>query len=1371
MKKSTGSILLLSAFAAMVLAGCGKGGDSSSTPATGSSDTAVQTSADETSAPEGTSEAGTSAAGTSAAGTSAAGTSTASSSAAASSAASSSSTPAVETDWSQKSFIGEYKGGMNNLIINTDKTTSWGTSTDKFAATYTDLGGGIYKIQSASTVDDEDYVEVITDGTMAYVLHDKEAMDYYVMDRNALGSAVIAFCETADEENFFGGIEVSAGHWKYFACVGGTYSFNVTITMQAGTNINAGGAIFDYGTGANKTSWKVTRGAVAATSFAIITQTNFTATDYVAAPGTDGHGTLTIGTDSDGLVFATLNGVALDGATLSADGTVLSVPNTSAAPTYDIGNAAGPMKVIATTTYTLTKIAQTYTEAEGTAMTPMFPEMTEASGTYTGELGADGHLWVWFTAPVDGKITITEDVGTSYPSTGSYNADYMVIYDTSEASESDYGNTYNGIEYDYDYTGNCEIDDLVVERGHHYVVRLGAGTDNTKTWTSTGSSYAGESVTVSWDFVPFTIETYTGPDGNIVLEKDGTEVMSLSINGKTINTYTLLGNMLSTSFDTMDLTNPADPTMTTTTGDYTLDPATFTYTGSSTPTVSHPFHALSETDTGYTGTTGNDGNIWCSFTPSKDGLMTVTETASGVGDGNLIIFEFGPNSTLSDLVYSKPYLVYDDHGISVGCTGTVTVRAGATYIIKLGSYYTRNLTIGDTTTDAGYIGATESFSFTYVDYTIETFAGADGELVLTSKDGKFLYATLGGADISGQAMLDRDNGTYTVIGQQTVDKTTDPANPTVSGSDDVYTLDFVNHTYTKTTQSYNENVVHVLDESSTGLSGRLGNDGSLWASFTPTTDGLMSIHETVQATNGNGGKDTLLAVYEATATSTWADYIYYSTSGTTSGLKALNSVTPYSSGADNGSNPVYVDYLPVQAGHTYIIKIGAYGGNSVPLGGTLSSTYTGYIGAPEAFSFSFGQIETAVYTNDSGSPLTIKTVNGELYSAALGTTAITNGTLSENGKALTVPGKTATVNTSNPLDPVATYTDTIYFLDSTTLTYEIDTESTDVHYFQTLDATTTSFTGTVGTDGNLWGVFTAPEDGVISCAETVTAASGGDGYIAVYESTATTFSSPTTNAVDYNDNGIGAGVLTAVPVQAGHTYIIKGGAFSDKDKLVGATGSSNAGNTETISFSYTGYTFNTYTGDEGDLVQKYFGENYMSATLNGAAFSATPNDDQSVYTLSNSTFDSAEMKISTTTKTYTLGEGTYETSTESNETNLLADSWTGANSGTFETLDNGSVIIAFTPDADGTYTFSVDGVTGTDVKLGLYAANFNDTGFQGNLKAVDSGSGGAGETFTYACTAGTTYYIRATFHYSDWSKAITNMTSTRGGNELTITVA
>ena len=172
----------------------------------------------------------------------------------------------------------------------------------------------------------------------------------------------------------------------------------------------------------------------------------------------------------------------------------------------------------------------------------------------------------------------------------------------------------------------------------------------------------------------------------------------------------------------------------------------------------------------------------------------------------------------------------------------------------------------------------------------------------------------------------------------------------------------------------------------------------------------------------------------------------------------------------------------------------------------------------------------------------------------------------------------------------------------------------------------------VGADGNLWGVFTAPEDGVISVEETETASSTGDGYIAVYESTASSYT--TTNAIAKNDYGSSVnnsmGGLPSVPVQAGHTYVIKGGAWADRDKTIGGSATSSyAGNTETISFTYTGYTYDTYTGAEGDLVKKSFGETYMSATLDGNAFTATPNDDQSVYTLKTSSFDSAEMKVKT----------------------------------------------------------------------------------------------------------------------------------------------
>ena len=1357
MKKSTGSILLLSAFGALILAGCGNDTNASSV-ATGSSDTAVQTSADETSTPAGTSESAT---GTSAAGTSTT-TSSASSSAAASSssAAASSSTPAVETDWSNKTFIGEYKGGMNSLIINTDKTTSWGTSTDKFPATYTELSTGVWMIKSAATVADEDYVEVITDGTMAYVMHDKEAYDYYVMDKNALGSAVIAFAETEDEEKFFGGIEVTAGHWKYFACINGTYTFGATITMQAGTNINAGGAIFDFGTGANKTSWKVTSAAVAATAFATIEQTNFTATTY-----TGDHGDLVIGTDNDGLVFAKLNGVALNDAQLSSNGTVLSVPNGSAATTYDTANAAGPMKVVPTTTYTLQKIALTYTQGEGTALIPLFEEVTGASGTYTGVTDEGGHLWVWFTAPVSGKITITEDVGTSYTDSYGDPYDYMYLYDTSITPATGYNASTTAVDYEWSdyYTGDLELTDVVLQAGHNYVVKVGASPDNSKDYKSTGSSYSGESLTLSWIFTPFALETYTGDAGDLVIEKDGSTTMSVVLNGQKMDSYTFVGNILSTSRSVLDMTNPADPVFTTTTSTFTLDPTTMTYTGTSTPVSTHPFHALAETDTTWTASTGNDGNIWMTFTPTKAGMITVTETAMGVSDSYLQVFEFGPNDDISDLTANGTRLAYTD---SNPATVTVSVQAGVTYVIKLGAWGARNVVVGETTTTASYIGCSETISFSFVDYVMQTFTGAEGDLIIATKDGNYMSATLGGTPIAGKATYDQENGVYSVIGPQTLDAS-NPDDPVFNSTDDIYTLDTVNGTYTKVSQPGVQHVLNVLTDTSTGLSGLTGEDGNLWAIFTPTTDGLMSIDETVQATNGSGSHDTLLAVYEKTATTTWDMLINYSSSynGT---QQALN-YSFQSAGADNGYNPVYVHFMPVQAGHTYIIKIGAYAGNGLTIGDQLASGSAGYAGQPEAFSFSFGQIVTTTYTNTTGQPLTIQTVGSTVYSVTLGTTAITNGTFSEDGKSFIVKGTTPTLNNSNPLDPIGTYTNTIYYLDNEGLTYETDTEVEEVHYFQTLSATDTSFTGTVGADGNLWGIFTAPEDGAITVEETVS--TSGDGYIAVYESTATAFtSSNTTYKADSGAALSGAGKLTAVPVQKGHTYIIKAGNYYDRDKVIGGTGSSYSGKTETVSFTYTGYTYNTFTGDEGDLVQKYFGDTYLSATLNGTAFTASPNADQSVYTSKTDAFDSAEMKITSTTKTYTLGEGTYEIGTSSTETELLADTWTGGNTGTYETLDNGSVIIKITPTVSGTYTFDLAGEAGTDVKLGLYADDFNDTGFKTMLTSKDSGTSGKGETFTYDLTAGTTYYIRATYHYSDWSKAITSMTSTRGGNSLTITV-
>ena len=1357
MKKSTGSILLLSAFAALVLAGCGNDTNASSAT-TGSSDTAVQTSADETSTPAGTSESAT---GTSAAGTSTT-TSSASSSAAASSsssAAASSSTPAVETDWSNKTFIGEYKGGMNNLIINADKTTSWGTSTDKFPATYTELSTGVWMIKSTAAVADEDYVEVITDGTMAYVMHDKEAYDYYVMDKNALGSAVIAFAETADEETFFGGIEVTAGHWKYFACIGGTYTFGATITMQAGTNINAGGAIFDFGTGANKTSWKVYQAAAAATSFAKIEQTNFTATTY-----TGDHGDLVIGTDNDGLVFAKLNGVALDGAQLSSDGNVLSVPNGSTATGVDTTDPAGPMMVVPTTTYTLAKIALTYTQGEGTMKTPLFDTISGANGTYTQATDNSGNVWVVYVASESGILEVTETAGEVADS-------YLSVYDsTAPEYTASYSSSYALAENDNGTNTGVHVQVTVIA-GHAYVIKLGSYYSRGTNYNGTSASYADQEEEFEWIFTAFTHDVYTGDAGELDLLMSGPDLVSITLAGNQITDFTKNGNTITTVNKTTDLTDPSDIFITTTTSTFTIDPATHTYTSADAPVETRPFHALTETSTGYSGDTSEDGNIWCSFTPTKAGMITVGGEITGYSYSTyayLSVYKFDPATGLAGLATSGAQRVGYDYDYEAETV--VSVQAGVTYIIKLGFSSTTSNTIGDTASTS-YIGVSGEITFAYVDYVIETFTGAEGDLVIATKEGNYMSATLDGTPIAGKATYDATNGVYSVIGTQTLDMT-DPEDPILNSTDDVYTLDLVNKTYTKVSQAGVYHVLNVLTESSTGLSGYIGEDGSIWASFTPSADGLISIDETIQASSGSA-HDTLVAVYEKTGTSTWADYVNYSSSGGTNGQKALNAVAPYQSGADNGTSPVFVHDLPVQAGHTYIIKIGVYWANSVTLGGQISSSYTGYVGSMEAFEFSFAAFATNTYTADGADDLTITTVGGELYSAKLGTTELTTASLSEDGKTLTVLGANPIMNTSNPLDPVATYTNTVYYLDNEGLVYETDTEVSEKHLFQTIEATDTSFTGTVGKDGNLWGMFTAPEDGVITVEETTSTST--DGYIAVYESTASSFTS--TNALRTADSGAslsGAGKISNLPVTKGKTYIIKAGNYYDKDKLIGGSGTSTYnGKTETVSFTYIGSTFTTYTGDEGDLVLKHFGTTFQGATLNGVALNATPNEDQTVFTATGGQFN-GEGTFESITKTYTLGEGTYETETSTEATQVtLSDTWTGANTGAYATLANGSIIIAFTPETTGTYTFTLDALAGNDTKLGVYAANFNGTGFAGNpLVNSDKGSGQA-ETCTLECTAGTTYYIKASAYWSDFNKAITSMNAqaSRVGVDLTLTVS
>ena len=1345
MKKSTGSILLLSAFAAMVLAGCGPEKKPSSSPEAGSSDTAAPTSVDGSSAPTGASGSVT-------------GDSTNS---AADSPAASSSSSAVETDWSNKKFIGEYKGGMNNLIISADMTTSWGTAGVKCPASYTEISSGVYKIQSAASVADEDYVEIITDGTMAYVLHDKTQNDYFVMDKAALGGATIAFAETEDENTFFGGIEVTAGHWKYFACIDGAYTFNVNITIQAGTNINAGGAIFDFGTGSNKTSWKVTDPAETATSFATIEQTNFTATTY-----TGDHGDLVIGTDDNGLVFATLNGVAQNGATLTDNGGKLTVPVENSEVTYDMANAAGPQMVTETTVYTLSKIAGTYTQAQGTTSVSLFDEASGMSGTYSGEVDEGGHIWVWFTAPVGGRISITETQGTSCEDYYGDPEDYITVYDTSKTSLTSYSSAYGGIGYktnDY-YSGALVLSNLVVEAGHTYVVRVGGSDDNSKDWRSTGSSYEGETVSISWVFTPFTQETYTGEAGDLILEKDGSTIMSVSLNGVAMATgsFKMEGNTLTTVSNAIDMTDPNDPTYTETTTVLTLDTTAGTYTSLSTPVTTHPFHTLTASDTSYTAETGKDGNIWMIFTATEDGIIDIKETDMGVSDSFLQVFEWKAGDTLADLTNNGKNLV--DSTDNNPAQLSIAVKAGSSYVIKLGAWGARNTIFGEKASDS-YIGKSETMSFAFSNVIYHTFSGAEGDLVISTKNGNYIGATIGGNAVTGYAECDLANGTFTLVGQQTLDLVTDPNKPAFTSTDDIYTLDLANNTYTKATVAgCSRPAIHELDEDSTQCSGMLGEDGSMWAVITPTHYGLLSLEETVQCVNGTS-HDSLVAIYEKTPTTPYASLVGWSSYSASNALD----------GNDNGTDLVHLDEVFLEPGHTYVIKIGAYAANSVGFGGSLasSSSYSaGYVGSAEAFEMSFEALDAYTYTNASGDPLLIIKRNGQAYKTFLGANEI-NGTLAGNGKSFSVPGTVGSVDTTDPSDPKAIVTSTVYYLDNDGLTYETDSESETIHLFKTIQPTDTSFTGTVASDGNLWGQFTAPEAGTITVEETVSTSS--DGYISIFD-TASTNNFVSGNAAKTADSGAalyGAGKITNFTVAAGHTYIIKAGNYYDRDNLIGGTGTSTyAGKTETVKFTFTGAAHDVYTGPEGEFHKLSLNGTYLGATLDGQTFNGTPNATKTVYTYKNSTLDTDTFDVTAVSKTYTLGEGTYEVETESQTTNVLADAWDAENTGTYETTANGSVIIKFTAPETATYTFSAGAVAGVDSALRIYSDALNEKGFANEyLLDKDGGNTGDGETATFACTAGTTYYLKVSY-YSDRGKAITDLTATsHAGTQFTVTIS
>ncbi len=1238
-------------------------------------------------------------------------------------------------------------------------TTSWGTSTDKFPATLTVLPNGIFQIKSTSAVDAEDRVEIYTDGTMAYVVHDLIEKDQYVMDKRAEGAANNSFAHTEDGHVTFGGVMI-ANDWKYFIVDNGAYSFGVNVTLQYGASIDTYGAIFDITYGGNDHTYRCTTAAAGEGAYGTIEAYNLTITTY-----TGPNGSLTVGMNGEEFIFARLNGNDLFDCTLN--GNILTVPGEGETV---VTTEDGPKRVKPATAYTLSSIARTYTAADATVETDLFHVLTGNTGTYQTTVGADGNLWAMFKCTAPGKLTVRETIQVPE---GSASGDdtYMSIFDLNTMTGSSFTSTYHWKGEDDGYQP-VEITDAELIAGHVYVIKAGSYDDRTKSYDGTGSEMEGETEAIQWTFTPFASQTLTGDQGDLLLYTDGGVTKSIILNGQVLTGLTQSGNTYTAVVKTFNVTNPADPIIHSEIRTITVDLTAGTYTVVDSTEDQHPFHVMGATETSYSANTGSDGQIWAVYVPASNGFLTITETHMGVSDSYLQFFELTANSTVDDLKSANAIAKVDFAPVKLS---NLTVIAGHTYVIKLGAWATRDALPEDGSAALSNVGCLESFSIEFEGFSAEeSYTGADGDLTIAFKDDEFYCATLAGDKLTGRVTYDETAGTLTVASDPTYDTTTNPLDPTETRDATVFTLDSEAGTYVKNATSVTEPVIKTLTETSTGLSGFIGSDGSIWARFSPTTDGYISIDETVQATNGTG-KDTLLSVYEELATSTLASYIYYSS--TTSNSQTALNYTFQSAGADNGSSPVYVHNMPVEGGHTYIIKIGAYGGNANTIGDTLSSTYTGYIGSPEAFSFSFGAKTTETYTGTEGT-ITIEKKGDELAKATLGTTAMVGAELSADGTTLTVPVGTATINaTTDPMKPTVSVTTKTYTL-AADGTYTVSQDVATRELCHELTGPTEVYTAGAEKNGCTYSTFEATADGVMTVEETLSVMASG-GYLYVYEMVAgTAFASYSGSSATSSNHLVGylSATLTnnqlSVEVKAGHKYLIVAGASNYTSIVSTSTTSTYAGKPETVTMTFTPYATQTFTGVEGDLVIKTLGGEYKGATIDNKPVTGnvTVSDDGATYSVSTGAVlsEDGDPAILHTADSYTLDfeAGTYTVAATSSREEVVQGTLTAPGTLQAVTKLNGMAVMKFVPEADGNYDFSAL-ISGVDGKVGIYTDRTLTTA----LASRDNGLSNAADTVTYECVAGTTYYIK-TSYYSDFNKGLLTTASASYQNKnVTFTVA
>ena len=1156
MKKRKSALLLISVFAAMTLAACGDDPASPSSKPAPSSAAASSLASDSL----GSSDAG------SLPGSSADAPLSSQPGQSSSLPPASSSAPHVETDWVGKPFVGQYQGGFTTLMVNEDMTTSWDTDNTHHPAKYEIMPNGVYHIYSDDSVASDDKVDVYTDGTMAYVTHDAAEKDAFIVDKMAEYQAANAMAKKADGSLIIGSVAVGS-KVKFFRVMNNVYEFNIKVEVGYGDSIEAAGAIFDVVVGSNSSTYRVvTAGSSASGAIAIIEDYTVIRSVYHGAAGD-----LVIARNGEEIVYVTLDGqdIDLNNVNVDENGALIIKDGERR---LDNSDPSHMIWVYGATKYTLDEANHAYAAEDATSNEDVFQALDLSATRMSAVLGSDGNLWATFTPAVGGFLSINIIVGVDYDAYNDYYDDHITIFRADAAS---YTSTSDALvsKYGSSYLGSPSLTNFEVQAGVSYVIKVGAWDDRSKALGDTGSSFAGETLTIGYSYAAFDVDTYNGSEGALVIESYNGAFRSVVLNGQALENVTKSGNTITavgTVFDwTTDPTNPAKVTTTIT---IVLDPDNHTYTYQSDSQSESVFHVLTEADSGTTisGTVGADGNLWAAFTPAASGYITVEETTSTSTDGYIAIYE--SNATAFKNTYAAAKA---DSGATLSGAGKISnfmVYAGRTYIIKAGSYYDRDKELGDT--GSSYDGAQEAFSFVFSSILTQTFNDENGAnpLVVYTENGEFRGATLNGEDVPNATLVENQDGslTLTSIGDGSIDNS-NPLDPIRSSTDTVYEIDVNAGTYTFSSASNTRHVIQEVTTTPAVVSGNVDADGNLWAKFTPDADGYLSVAELVSC-----APDGYLSVYPSTAAAFTDNYSHLYAIG------YADNFSSYNVGLEAINN------LKVTANTTYIIKAGAYGDRGRSIGETGSS----YTGAFESIQINFAAFSTATYTGDNGD-LVIKTSGESIVSVTLAGAALSGYSFDENGN-LVIAGS-PTLDNTDRLNPISNSTDTVYTLDKDNGTYTVSIEDHSKSLFHAVDSSCV-VSDYVGNDGNLWIKFECQIDGLITVEEL--ASTTTDGYIAIYDSTAATFA--TANALEKADTGAalsGCGKIADFAVQAGHTYIIKAGAWADRDKAVTAT-STNAGKLETVKFDYMPYATTVYTNADGaDLTITKKGDELMSAKL------------------------------------------------------------------------------------------------------------------------------------------------------------------------------